>query len=357
MQMCAAFASNGIAVKLVASTPEAGCLTVAELQQYYDVPHNFEIEQFALPSGLRASDRFQLQTLWKEQGKVNLCYTRGRDVTAPLLALALGIPAIVETHTPPASARERWILRLIQAHPRGQLVVLTESLRSHYVHSLRFRPDRLTIAPDGVDLRRFEPPINTNEARRHLGLDKGKWIIYVGGLYKGRGLNTLFRATADLPLKKLIVGGRDAVEIGKWQCRAQELGAHEIHFSGYQPPARVPLYLAAADILVMPYNTRVFTGNGQEIANWTSPLKMFEYMAAARPIVATNLPMVRGVLKNEHNALLVPPGDASALRAALQRLAASHELGERLATEAHSDVAQHTWKARARHILANVGVN
>ena len=99
------------------------------------------------------------------------------------------------------------------------------------------------------------------------------------------------------------------------------------------------------------------TPSGENTGAWASPLKMFEYMAAARPIVATDLPMVRGILKDEHNALLVPPRDAKALRAALQRLAANPKLSERLATNARSDVAQHTWEARARHILANVGVN
>ena len=110
-------------------------------------------------------------------------------------------------------------------------------------------------------------------------------------------------------------------------------------------------------VLVMPYAETITTPSGENTAAWASPLKMFEYMAAARPIIATDLSMVRGVLTNEHNALLVPPGDTSAVREALQRLAASPDLGERLATNACSDVAQHTWVARARDILANVGVN
>lgn len=155
----------------------------------------------------------------------------------------------------------------------------------------------------------------------------------------------------------MIVGGRTDAEITEWQNRARAAGNDKVHFVGYQSPAQVPMYLAAADILVMPYEEAIMTPSGENTAAWASPLKMFEYMAAARPIVATDLPIVRGVLRAEHNALLVPQGDANALRAALQRLFASPELGQRLAANARADVEKHSWEARARHILASVGAN
>ncbi len=357
MQMCAAFATSGIEVKLVACAPETGQLSSTELRRYYDVPENFEIRQYRRARGPRASDRFQLRALWRERTEAGLCYTRGRDVTAPLPALMLGMSACVEVHTPPASMRERWSLRLVRAHPRGRLVMLTESLRAHYASGLSFGENHLVVAPDGVDLSRFNPTLPASEARKRLGMGAGPWVVYIGGLYRGRGLATLFRAVDDSPHQTMIVGGRTDAEITEWQNRARAAGNDKVHFVGYQSPAQVPMYLAAADILVMPYEEAIMTPSGENTAAWASPLKMFEYMAAARPIVATDLPIVRGVLRAEHNALLVPQGDANALRAALQRLFASPVLGQWWADMARAFVDKHRWAARARHILASVGAN
>ena len=357
MQMCAAFAANRMEVKLVARAHEADQISSAELQRHYDVPENFEIKQYQRTRGLRASDHFQIRAFRNERNSASLCYTRGRDVTAPLLALMSGMSACVEVHTPPVTARERWSLSFVRAHPRGRLVMLTENLRTQYTSGLGFGDSHLIVAPDGVDPDRFHPTLPAIDARKCLGMGVGPWVMYIGGLYHGRGLNTLFQAAAGLPHKIMVVGGRTEEEISEWRRRASAAYAENVHFPGYIPPAKVPTYLAAADVLVMPYEEIIMTASGENTAAWASPLKMFEYMAAARPIVATDLPIVRGVLKDEHNALLVPPGDARALRSALQRLDSSPDLSDRLATNSRSDVAQHTWEARARHILANMGVN
>ena len=358
MQMCAAFAANRMDVKLVARVPETGPLTSASLQHHYGVPQNFDVEQFTFSNGFRASEIFQLRALWKERHGVKLCYSRGRDVTAPLLALALGAYAVVEIHGHPTSLRERLILRTIQAHPRGFITANSQNLRSFCVNRFRMRPESFFVASNGVDLHRYTPTMSQKRARTMCGLSADRcYVVYTGGLYNGRGLETLFTAIRDIPMQLLVVGGRTQEEITKWRDKALAMDAKNICFTGYQPPVRVPLYLAAADILAMPYSSKVISPSGEDTTNIMSPLKMFEYMAAARPIVATNLPMIQEALTDGHNALLVPPGDANAIRAALQRLAESPELGQMLADNARADVAQYTWEARARHILANVGVN
>jgi glycosyltransferase involved in cell wall biosynthesis len=92
---------------------------------------------------------------------------------------------------------------------------------------------------------------------------------------------------------------------------------------------------------------------------FTSPLKVFEYMAAGLPIVASELPALREVLRHEENALLVPPDDAPALAAALRRLTSEPALAERLRHQAHADVAGRTWEARAASVgdfVAELGV-
>ena len=85
---------------------------------------------------------------------------------------------------------------------------------------------------------------------------------------------------------------------------------------------------------------------------FTSPLKLFEYMASERPIVASSLPSIREVLGDDTNALLVAPGDPQALVAAIRRIKDDPELGARLARQARADVEQYTWARRAERLEA-----
>ncbi len=122
-----------------------------------------------------------------------------------------------------------------------------------------------------------------------------------------------------------------------------------MRFRGFLPPPEVATERANADLFVIPLldstTARVFT----------SPLKLFEAMASARAIVASDLPSLREVLENEENALLVPPGDPEALATSIQRLAKDPGLAKRLAERAAMDVRRYSWEERGRklHQLLN----
>jgi glycosyltransferase involved in cell wall biosynthesis len=112
-------------------------------------------------------------------------------------------------------------------------------------------------------------------------------------------------------------------------------------------------YYARLDIVLAPYQRRVALRGGRgDIARWMSPLKIFEYMAAGKPVVASDLPVLREVLEDGREALLVPPDDIEAWAAAIERLLASPELRQRLSRSAHQKfMRQFTWQARARKML------
>jgi glycosyltransferase involved in cell wall biosynthesis len=344
MQMCAAFAGAGALVKLVARRREPQ----EDVFGYYGVKpiFKFETRQF---SGLpRASDVFQVQATLAEPGRDWICYTRGQDLTAPLLALWRGAWGLVEAHGRPATTRQRMMLNWIARHPRGRLIVISEPLREIYQREYGLVA---TVAPDGVDLSRFDPTLTAEAARQALGLEPGPWVVYVGGLYEGRGLEALFEAVSSLPVKLLIVGGRDEAEVAVWRKRAEQLGVRAARFEGYQSPARTPVYMAAADVLAMPYGARTLTPSGEDTTAWMSPLKLYEYLAAGRPIVASDLPALRQVLKNEENTLLTPPDEAAGLGKAIKQLITDTSLAQRLSEAARGSAVEHTWLARAKMIL------
>ena len=215
------------------------------------------------------------------------------------------------------------------------------------------------VAPDGVDLAGFTPPMSKAEARAACGLPPDlRLVVYVGGLYAGRGLEELIEAVETLHVADprmgatslVVVGGRSEAEIEPFRRLAAERGA-QVVFAGYRPPAEVPRWLFAADVLAMPYAASLATASGEDTAGWMSPLKMFEYMAAGRPIVASDLPALREVLRPEENVLLAQPGRANSLQVQIRRLLEDEALAERLGTQARADVEACTWESRAQKIL------
>lgn len=354
--MCQAMGRLGHAVTLFLPRERAEA-SPAEARAYYGVEPNFDIVRLPRGEWRGGSAVFQFRSLLAAHlGRDDICYARGRDFLAPAAALALGRRAVFEVHGLPASPREAAALLRLARSPRARLVAISHALRERYVGlSSQFR---ILVAPDGVDVRRFTPPLSKADARRMCGLPPDRTlIVYVGGLYAGRGLEDLFAAMRGLetdtrgPLL-IVVGGRDEGEVARFRALAQESGAQAI-FTGYRPPADVPKYLFAADVLAMPYSARLETAGGEDTAGWMSPLKMFEYLAAGRPIVATDLPALREVLRHESNALLAAPGSVESLREQMRRALADESLARRIAGQARADAEAYTWEKRAERILAD----
>lgn len=365
VQMCAAFAAAGAEVTLYhperRNWPE---FEGVDLWDYYGVPRTFRrclvpcVDWFHLSGGRAWLERpiFLLQTLTfglsliglLRREPADLYYSRDPFVLA---LMVITLPAIrkrivFEAHTFAASragrAFRRWALLQI-----GGTVTISHALARLFAG---LGLGSIVVAPDGVSLDRFSQAPSQQDARRRLGLPlERRLIVYAGGLYPGRGVEEMIRAVKDLDAVLVIVGGKDGTSVSRMLKFAAESGVTNIRFEGHRPPTQIPAYLAAADILAMPYSRRTVAPGGIT-TDWMSPLKLFEYMAAARSIVASDLPALREVL-NENNALLVPPDDAESLAAAFRRLLDDAILRNRLADRARHDVEAHTWEARAALIL------
>jgi glycosyltransferase involved in cell wall biosynthesis len=174
-------------------------------------------------------------------------------------------------------------------------------------------------------------------------------IGYAGHLYSWKGVDVLLDAIARLPRARgLIVGGHSAEpDLARTKSVAERLGvADRVTFTGLVEPARVAQLLRQADVLVLPNPASAIS------TRYTSPLKLFEYMAAGRPIVASDLPSIREVLRDGVNAMLVPPGDPGALASAIDRLLTDPGLAARLARAALDDVPKYSWDRRAELLEA-----
>jgi glycosyltransferase involved in cell wall biosynthesis len=277
----------------------------------------------------------------REAGEAVL-YARAERLLPWLLRLKrlLGLRVYFELHN---GYSQSWARRLLGC---DGVVATTHGLREQVVRAGVPR-ERCLVAPNAVEQSRVDLQLERADARRQLGLPIDRAIVcYTGQLFPWKGASTLVESAAWLPEAHfLIVGGRPRDVMGLRQLAASR-GLANVWAVGQVAPARVPLYQAAADVLVLP------NAIGETVwTEYTSPLKLFEYLASGRPIVASDLPSLREVLVDGRNAVLVRPSDPAALAAGIERVLASPALAQTLAEAGRREVADATWDQRARAVL------
>jgi glycosyltransferase involved in cell wall biosynthesis len=218
-------------------------------------------------------------------------------------------------------------------------------------YSMRMRPSDMVIAPNGVDLERFASLPDPVRARQSLGWTESPTVLCAGHLYAGRGADLFLQLAESTPEVRFVwVGGRPH-DVEEWGGKAQARGLVNVDFLGFVPNIELPKYLAAADVLLMPYARSIYGSSGSaDSASVASPMKMFEYMAADRAILTSDLPVIREVL-DETSAVFVLPEDASAWKSALKALLEDSARRISIAQNARRKVEKYTWLARARKIL------
>ncbi len=272
---------------------------------------------------------------------------------AGLLALWAGMPMLLELHDRPTGRVGPWLFRQIARHPgKKRLLFITQALQRvlEREQGVRIRPGEAQVAPDGVDLERYAGLPDAGEARRQLGLADGLTAGYTGHLYPGRGMDVLIGLAQAFPAVNFLwVGGRPN-DVVQWRTRAAQMSINNLTLTGFVPNRSIPLYQAAAEILLMPYETSVTVSGGGNTADVCSPMKMFEYMAAGRAILSSDLPVLHEVL-DPTRAIFCPPQDASAWKGAFRRVVNDAALRARLGAAAMDAVQGYSWRERAQKSL------
>lgn len=232
----------------------------------------------------------------------------------------------------------------------GQVVSITAAMRDELVAKYGYRGMTL-VAHDAVDAALFTIPLSKEEARRELGLPIDKRIaLYAGSLELWKGGGTFYESAKHLDdsYLLLIIGGKPnwVEEFEGWYPRTPRvrmLGQKEYD-------TELPRYLRASDVAVLPNTAKEHISRIS-----TSPLKLFAYMAAGTPIVASDLPSLREIL-SDRNAVMVAPDDPIALAEGIRRAATEAASIERAAV-AREDVRAHSWEARANAVLRFIDDN
>ncbi|NWG35225.1 MAG: glycosyltransferase family 4 protein [Chloroflexi bacterium] len=239
--------------------------------------------------------------------------------------------------------RARQLLRFNLETAR-RIVCVSDIARRHLVQTWNVAADKLIVLPNAVDVKRFQPDPNLGaQTRASLSLTADQpLVVFVGSFYQWHDVTTLLRAFARLqsehPEARLLLVG-DGAARERMTALARELGLGETaRFTGFISHPDVVRYINAADIAVVPVPK-------MEREMWLSPMKLFEYMASGKAVIASAMGQIMDVLRDGENGLLVPPGDELALAAAIERLIADAPLRDRLGWQARDDaVRYHSWE-------------
>ena len=226
-------------------------------------------------------------------------------------------------------------------------VAINRSAKEIY-QSIKGMKDKVVWAPDGVSIEDFALSITKEDARRKLGLAvKGRYVVYTGHFYSWKGIDTLIKAAALLPkdITVLLVGGGTPED----STLLKEKLPENIILIGQKKYSEIPFYLKAADCLVI-----TGTAKDEHSNYFTSPLKLFEYMASGRPIVASGTSAIQEVLVHKKNSWLVQPDDERALADGIAYIFENPSTAKLLVEEAKRDVENYTWEKRAKKIISSI---
>ncbi len=355
MKMCEAFSNAGTEVELW--MPRRLNAIKEDPFSYYNIRRLFIIRKISVLDFIPFSKYLGrlanfiesisfIFFLWPVLSRIQTDIFYSRDQFVGQFLSFLGKKFVYEIHSFPKNA---WLHKKIwnKAH---KIVAITNGLKNLLIKQ-EIAPEKITVASDAVDLEIFESVSQTkDELRMELGLPLDEFLVGYVGRFKTLGMEKGIKTMIEvLPLLdknvKIVFVGGEKLEIKDYKTFSNRLNvASQCLFFDYQLRLRAIKYTKAMDVLVIPFP------NKPHYAFYASPLKLFEYMASSRPIIASDLPALREIL-NDKNALFFQPDDASDLARAVKMLKSSKTLGLHLSQQAAADVKKYTWNSRAKKIL------
>ncbi len=357
LKVAQALIQLGYEIKMIAPV-ETEAATKDELRAHYGLRLVPDIEWIPSIRRLKRLDFILRAQHESKRFGADLIYTWLPQSAA--WASRLGYPVVLEMHADNSGRLGAWWMRQFwKSDGRKLMTVTVSTLEKALQRSTRFKfpQEALLIAPNGVELERYANLPAPSEARRHLNLKENQTVGFTGHIYPGRGAELLFELAKRMPAVNFLWVGGSPELVKLWRKKLDEAHLTNVALTGFVKHDIVPLYQAAADILLMPYSRSISASSGQDIAEVINPMKMFEYMASGRAIISANLPSIREIL-NEDNAVFCKAGnEPQALedwQSAIETLLADESRRLALGAQAQKDVRQWTWLKREERIMRKI---
>jgi glycosyltransferase involved in cell wall biosynthesis len=337
MKMCSAL-SKEHNVTLIG---KKGVKATDDIFNYYGV-NKFKIKIFN-DGNLFKKIHFYLQLIKFLVGRDKETLVIGRHPFGVFISKILGYKIIYESHGPPRTKLHYYVERhFLKSEKTKSFIVISLELKKIYIELFGCDNSKIKILHDAADI----PENIYSEIDLHD--DYVLSVGYIGHLYPGRGIDIIINAAKRMPEVLFHIVGGERSDIEYWK----EKKIDNVIFFGFISPKETEQFRQSVDVLVMPYQDKVSIAGatGMNTSQWMSPMKLFEYMASKKPIIASDLKVLREIL-NENNSILVDCNDINGWIDALEKLK-DPMLRKNLATKAFNDFkSNHTWDIRAKRIL------
>jgi glycosyltransferase involved in cell wall biosynthesis len=362
VEMCERFAKIGCEVELV--VPSRLNYIKRDLFQYYNIKQNFTFKVVKLfdffkyekyLGGLTfylQSLAFFIKLLFKEFDRGAIIYTRNPEII--WLFRKRGFKTCYECHDWFGKHKS---VALYLLGKTNYIITTNNFIKNEFVNN-GFKENMILVAPHGVDQKIFDLNITKEIAIDKLSISSaikklmraGKVLLYTGSLKtvgQAKGIEEILKALKILDDRNLIflaVGGSSA-DIFYYEEQAKKIGVLDnVYFLPRQSQQQLAIFQKATDILLMPF---------PKIAHYEyfmTPLKMFEYVIAGRPIISSDLPSIREIL-NDRNCLFCEPGNFEDLAKKIKQVLSDPVLAHKLSHQAYLSASQYTWDKRAKNII------
>jgi glycosyltransferase involved in cell wall biosynthesis len=224
----------------------------------------------------------------------------------------------------------------------NHVVVISNGIKNKLIEQ-GFNKNKIVVLHDGVDLERFNLDLSSNKAKEKLNLSNSeKIILYIGSFQDWKGYKTFLESSKlnlDKSIKFYCIGGNEYI------IKKLTLEFPDVEFKTFVDSNLVPVWLKASDILVIPNS-----GISDISKFYTSPLKLFEYMASNTPIIASNLPSIKDIV-SKSDVIFFKSDDFLDLFNKIQIVLNDSHLSNLLTKNSFKKVKNYTWKKRVSEIL------
>jgi glycosyltransferase involved in cell wall biosynthesis len=271
----------------------------------------------------------------------DLIYTRSKRIAH--LTSSEGLPTLLETHNSRANPSFAYIQTAAQ-NPGLLGVVTTNEVLKNEIAQAGIPDSKIFVHPNGCDPRQFDNLPSRNQLRQKLDL-QAPTVLYTGHFYGYKGAHIIPAIARSLPHMNFKIAGGWQQDIKAMQENLTREGIRNVELLGFLPASTLPVYMKAADLLLLPNQPE-----GEETYT-TNPIKLFSYLASRTPVVASDIPAFTPWLTHREKAVLVDPHSVSSFAEAISDIVEDRLDSDRMTENAKELALHYTWQKRAQRIL------
>src|SRR3989344_556697 len=291
--------------------------------------------------------------VWKKlRGEKFIVYTIDIDQFSFFAVPFVGMPYFVEVHD---AKKKGFFFNLLFKNAKG-IMVINNLIKQTLIKEFNLSENKIKVHPNGIDLEKFSPPKadpppadnlslhHQRKAREKLNLPKDEKIaLYVGKFYNWKGLGILTETAKKIPEIKFYLVGGSKEELVKVSGVAD--WPENVICAGQRDFKEMPLWLASADVLLV-----LGTASTEYLYKHTSPMKLFEYIAYRRPIVASKTPAIEQIV-SDNEVIFYEPDNANDFANAILYVLENIQESQKKSQNAYEKVKEFSWEKRARGVL------